>query len=64
MNALAAGTIAFSAFVIGWLAIRKLVIEKAEVNSLTINDLIVKRLHAREIVMCDPLPLPEAKFDS
>ncbi len=59
------GAVAVGAFTIGApmgrLAIRRLSIEWAQLRSLEIEDLAVRRLHAREVVVNDSLTLAAGK---
>lgn len=63
MIGLAIGAVAVGAFAIGALAIRRLAIRRllvgsAELQSLRIDDLVVTRIHAGEIIASDSLTVP------
>jgi hypothetical protein len=49
---------------IGRLAIRRILIEGAEIKSLEMQELTVKRLHAAEVTVSDSLKLPRGRRQS
>ncbi len=59
IGAVAAGAFAIGALAVGRFAIRRLLIESAEFKKLHVEDLVVTRIRASEVIVSDSLELPK-----